>query len=335
VTKKILLIPAVFAILFSLIIGMGCSKSVAPDPINDSISPFINYGDHSTSTIYTTVADVDFNGNELAANVFVQSQDGFSIIGLFAGNFTILEIYEDGSGGEDTAEILFEDITIGTLNNAGNENYLSLVLLRSMTSEISGLEANLQTAMLQTVTTKDPSDSFAILAFHSYDTLLVNFTRNIALLENAINEISYWGRSAQFMAINRAIAMLANQGGNKGMIIFGDGVNNESPYDQAAIITAANNANVPIYFVVFGDLPDTSNIENIANQTGAFYSYQRGRASYRAMINEMRGLQDNIYQIKWNRATPSGRRGRVEISTVYQSAIGISSTTALYYFEAP
>lgn len=333
-TKKILLIPAICAIILSLIIGMGCSENIPPEPINDSLSPYINVNDNNTSRIYTSIAGVDFNGNQIAANVFVQSQDGFSIEGLFGGNFTIREIYDDGSGGEDTALILFEDYKIDLLNETGS-NYLSLVLLRSMTSSISGLEVNLQEDMLQAVTTKDAGDSIAILAFHSYDTLFVDFTRNFALLEDAINAESYWGRSAQFLAINRAISLLNNQSGNKGIIVFGDGVNNESPCDQAAIITAANSANIPIYFVVYGDLPDTSNIENIANQTGAFYSYQRGRASYRAMFNEIRGFQDNIYQLTWNKATPSGRRGRVEISTVYQSAIGISTTTALYYFEAP
>ena len=333
--KRLFLLFAVIAIISALFITTGCSTKPTEVIPSDSINPFINQNDSTTTAISTGIAGIEFNGGNITALVNVKSTENIGISGLFAGNFTIREIWDDGQGGEDTATLEYKDITFTCSNVTSNDN-ISVALLRSMSTSVAPDEANLLAWMEVIVNAKEPADSMAIIGFHSYDTLLTAFTRNIALLQEGIDFPSYWGRSATFRAINRAVTLLGGQSGSKkGIIVFGDGINNEDPQDMNAVISNLNNANIPLYFVVFGENPDTQNVEQVSDQSNGYYIYYQTSGAVWSILDHIRGVDNHTYNVMWERNTPSGRRGKLEISVVYQSAVGISSSTGIYYFEAP
>lgn len=325
---------AVIAIISTLFINTGCSTKPTEVIPSDSINPFINQMDSTTTAISTGIAGIEFNGGNITAYVNVKSTENIGINSLWAGNFTIREIWDDGQGGEDTAVLVYEDITF-TCESVSSDSNISVALLRSMSTTVAEDEENLLAWMERIINAKEPADSMAIIGFHSYDTLLMEFTRNIALLKEGIDFPSYWGRSATFRAINRAVTLLGDQSGKKGIIVFGDGLNNEEPTDRNTIISSLNNANIPLYFVIFGENPDTQNVEQISIQSDGYYIYYKTSGAVWSILDHIRGVEDNTYNVMWERRTPAGRRGKLEISVVYQSAIGISSSTGLYYFEAP
>ncbi|MGC9366057.1 MAG: hypothetical protein ACP5FK_03330 [bacterium] len=327
-TRIIISIIAIFAVFLA-----GCSKKPSDPDISDSVAPFINQDDSTTAGITTGIAGIEFTGNTINVYLSVKSTENFPVDSLWAGNFDISEIYDNGQGGLDTVDLIYEDLAVTKHTFSDNSN-VSIILLKSNSSTVSAYGTNMNTGMKLVANEKRAADSLAVLAFHSYDTLLTDFTRNIALIEGAIDEPDYWGRSCQFRALYRAIDELMDQTGRKGIIVFGDGLNNEDPSEQNAVIDSLVNCNIPVYFVVYGDTPDTNCLETICNQTGGFYTYYRTSASMWAMMDDIRNNYD-LYKISWTRRTPSGRRGIIDISTQYQSAIGISSSTALYYFEAP
>ncbi len=310
----------------------GCSKSVIDQP--PDVPPYINRDDSTTQGITTSILGVNFDGGDIVVRVSVKTQENKPVVGLNGANFNVREMSYKPDGSIDTNKILYNDMTMRVLN-APSTNYNSIVLVRSMSSSVASYDATITAYLKRFINWKKPQDSLAVIGFHSYDTLVTDFTRIIALLEQGADFPSFNGRSAMFRALSRAISELQGQGGRKGIVIFGDGLNNELPHDRQAVINAANAANIPIYFLKFGDSPDTANIEQISLQTGAYYQYQMTSGGVWGIMDEIRGEQNNVYEIRFQRSTPSGRRGYLNVSTQYQAAVGITLHTSLYYFEAP
>lgn len=327
-TKIIIAIVAIFVVFL-----VGCSKKSPEEVISDSLSPYINQLDSSTTAITSGIAGIEFNGGTVTAHVFVKSTENFPIDHLYAGNFTIREVYNDGQGGYDTLIPEYNDIRIERGTNSNSE-HVSVVLLKSNASTVAEDVTTINAEMKRIASYKKAIDSMAVISFHSYDTLLTDFTKNIALIAAGIDEPDYWGRSAEFRGIYRAIEELEDQTGRKGIIVFGDGLNNEPPSNQTALIDSLVSADIPVFFVVYGESADSISLEQICIQTGGYYTYYHTSGSLWGMVDMIRNNY-NLYQISWTSATPSGTRGRIEISAQYQSAAGISTSTSLYYFEAP
>lgn len=329
---KIILTSLTFLISI-LAVFAGCSKSVIDQP--PTIPPYINRNDSSTTGITTSILGVEFSGGDVIVRVSVKTQENISVDSLNKANFTVREMSYKPDGSIDTNAVLFNDMTMRILDPTGGNDYNSIVLVRSMSSTVASFDATITTYIKRFINWKDPRDSLAIIGFHSYDTLITDFTKSITILETGADFPSYWGRSAMFRAVNRAITELSGQGGNKGIVVFGDGLNNENPTDRQAVINSANAAGIPIYFLKFGDNPDTANIEQLSIGTDAYYQYQLSSGTVWGIIDEIRGSQNNVYEIRFQRHTPSGRRGYIDVSTQYQAAIGIALHTSIYYFAAP
>ncbi|MBN1150228.1 VWA domain-containing protein [candidate division WOR-3 bacterium] len=328
--KKLFTVLALF-VLLSAVFG-GCSKSVIDQPPDEP--PYINRDDSSTTAITSSILGIEFLGGDVVVRVCVRSQENIPVQNLNKANFTVQEMYYKTDGSVDTNNIFYNDFTMDVLNS-GVQNYNSIALVRSMSSSVTSYDANIIAYLKRFINWKQPSDSIAIIGFHSYDTLLTDFTKSIALLEAGADFPTYNGRSATFRAINRAISELQGQGGNKGIVVLGDGLNNEDPTDRQAVIDAANTAGIPLYFLTFGDTPDTANIETLSLQTNGYYQYLLTSGVVWGIMDEIRGIENNIYELRFSRNTPSGSRGYVKISSQYQAAAGISLSTSIYYFEAP
>lgn len=130
-------------------------------------------------------------------------------------------------------------------------------------------------------------DQAEFLAFEDSVMYMCSYTRSLEFLNNGVASLSANGNTALYDACMEGVRNASAQAGAKCVIVFTDGQDNASYYNEQDVINAAIASSVPIYIIGAGDV-DSYGLTYIAEQT-------KGRYWNINDLYDMSSILQNIY----------------------------------------
>ena len=145
----------------------------------------------------------------------------------------------------------------------------------------------------------DSGDKAEIVSFDTNVMQMCLFTNNKTNLMNGVNSMFPYGRTACYDAIVRSIQNASTQSGARCVIVFTDGLDNESIHDVNSVIQLAQEKSVPVYTIGVGSSLDVSALKRIAESTGGTYHHIDDVSAMSRIYEEIYREQKNLYHIKY------------------------------------
>lgn len=142
-------------------------------------------------------------------------------------------------------------------------------------------------------------DKAEIVSFDTNVMQMCLFTNNKDNLINGVNSMYPYGLTACYDAIIRSIENASIQSGARCVIVFTDGLDNESVNDADDVIRLANSKSVPVYTIGVGSSLDVSALRRIASSTGGTYHHIDDISSMSQIYDEIYKEQKNMYHVKY------------------------------------
>ena len=141
-------------------------------------------------------------------------------------------------------------------------------------------------------------DRAELIAFEDATMYMCSYTNNTQLLDNGINSMTAYGRTALYDAALEGVRNAAAQPGAKLVIVFTDGIDNASIHTADEVIYEANANDVPVYIVGTADA-DAGILTNIAQSTGGRYWNIGQITDLGQILNEIYREQKEMYCIEY------------------------------------
>ena len=216
------------------------SLTILPRPLQFARLAFLMYftWTESPAQIALTPAVFHTNAQLVLVPVTVTDRNGKSIEGLGAKDFNILE------------DQVAQQIVSFTTDDAPCSVGLVLDVSGSMVNALSAARG-VAGSFLQTA---NAGDEFLLLSVSTQPGAAPGFTSDIADLQDSIGRIRPGGMTALidtvYLGLNRM--RKANQP-RRALLILSDGIDNHSRYSKGELLRVAQEANVQIYTIIFGD----------------------------------------------------------------------------------
>jgi len=208
--------------------------------------------------------DLQITFNETRASLFplvtsvvtVTDSDGNVVTGL------------DESGFSAQEEGVSENITnVNEIRQSGGSVSSSLVLDRSG-SMGGGALSDAKNAAKTFVDQLMSGDQASVISFSNGVTVDQPFTSDAAALKSAIDNLSSGGGTALYDGIVRGVQEIELETNSPAVLALTDGLENQSSNSKQDAIDVANQAGVPVYTIGLGSGVNTSDLQDVADQTG-------------------------------------------------------------------
>ncbi len=140
-------------------------------------------------------------------------------------------------------------------------------------------------------------DSAELIAFDTYVMYMCTFTTDQTLLENGINNMSTYGRTALYDALYEAVTNCGTREGARCVIAFTDGMDNESTHTAQEVINLANTYSVPIFIV--GTDNGSGDFDYITTQTGGSFWYINSITDLSEILNTIYAQEKDMYCLEY------------------------------------
>lgn len=150
-----------------------------------------------------------------------------------------------------------------------------------------GLRLTLSKKMVEKMADKDRA---MVVKFATTATLLQVLTGEKDLISKAIDKVGSYGMTAMKDGIhiaNMEYASHSDKTRNQIMIVITDGIDNNSKYSMNTIISEAKANGTKIYTIGLGSQIDTSELIQIASQTGGKYYYASGSSDLNDIYDDI------------------------------------------------
>ncbi len=192
----------------------------------------------------------------------------------------------------------------------------------------------------------DAGDKAEIVSFDTNVMQMCLFTNNKANLMNGVNSMFPYGTTACYDAIVRSIQNASVQSGARCVIVFTDGLDNESVNTVDSVIRLARSKSVPVYTIGVGNSLDVTALRRIAESTGGTYHHIDDVSAMSRVYEEIYREQKSLYHIKCisDKAIAKDAERRIvinvsgnccigEYETVYTPIVPIKVTTHSSRYE--
>ncbi|MBR7164486.1 MAG: VWA domain-containing protein [Clostridia bacterium] len=142
-------------------------------------------------------------------------------------------------------------------------------------------------------------DKAEIVAFDTHVMQMCLFTNNKDNLMNGVNSMYPYGMTACYDAIVRSIQNASTQSGARCVIVFTDGMDNESVNTVDSVISLANAKSVPVYTIGVGRNLEEGDLRRIASSTGGTYHHIDDISAMSRIYEEIYREQKNLYHVKY------------------------------------
>lgn len=142
-------------------------------------------------------------------------------------------------------------------------------------------------------------DKAEIVSFDTNVMQMCLFTNNKDNLMNGVNSMFPYGMTACYDAIVRSIQNASTQSGARCVIVFTDGLDNESVHNVNSVIQLAKEKSVPVYTIGVGSSLDVSALKRIAESTGGTYHHIDDVSAMSRIYEEIYREQKNLYHVKY------------------------------------
>lgn len=142
-------------------------------------------------------------------------------------------------------------------------------------------------------------DKAEIVSFDTNVMQMCLFTDNKTNLMNGVNSMFPYGTTACYDAIVRSIQNASAQSGARCVIVFTDGLDNESINTVDSVIQLAKAKSVPVYTIGVGSSLDVNALRRIADSTGGTYHHIDDVSAMSRVYEEIYREQKNLYHVKY------------------------------------
>lgn len=205
----------------------------------------------------------------------IVTRDGEFVSGLKQQDF---EILEDGVK-QSVASIASEDAP------------LDLVLTIDVSGSMERALGQVKSAVKQLLSKLRPGDAATLVGFNDTMFLAAEREKDQAARERAVDLLSAWGGTALYDATVRAIDLVNQEWGRKGLVIFSDGDDKNSITSRDAATARVQASDAMLYTIGFGagaTVPSLRNrLEGYAKATG-------GRAFFPQRAQDLDAVFDQI-----------------------------------------
>ena len=241
------------------------------------------------------VATLD-DGRRLVANRRTTSLDVAEAVRVMAVQVPALVTngvgqYEKGLKKEDFT--LLEDDRAQQIDTLIDESLpLELVIAVDISASMETAMPEVRHAVKQLLTRLRPGDTATILGFNDAMFLLAEREGDPELRSAAIEGLLPWGGTALYDATVRAIELVREQTGRRGIIVFSDGDDRHSIVRREEALTRIEEGQVVVYTVGFGKGGSAQYRDTLA----AFAHASGGRAFFPRHSGELEGAFASILE---------------------------------------
>lgn len=301
-----------FVILVSLVFsGCAFNNPVAPNLFGGTIP--VNTNDQTTSAIAASYSQVSSQGIYLS----VRDQDGQALTSNWfnSANFQI---------SYNQTMIASGSITVTTSSSQGSSIASALVLDYSGSMATTDVTA-METAATTFVNNMLTMDRGEIIKFATDVQVVQTFTSDKQALRDAIAQSTTdRGSTSLYDAVETALNHTAAEAGQRAVIAFTDGDDNDSIATQSGVISQAQTAGIPIYAVGLG-FADTTGLQTMSTQTNGQYYYAPDASQLTTIYEQIANIFTNTLIISWPSFTATSG-DEVVIMITYKTAQGSYST---------
>ncbi|HEX2956998.1 MAG TPA: VWA domain-containing protein, partial [Chitinispirillaceae bacterium] len=255
------------------VIASATSATTSVTATADSSEIRANFIINPNTRPNTQISDINISSHpDICLTASVTDSAGRSITGLDTNNFILTQ---------DSDTVPFQLSTVS--NIAGVSVSLVIDISGSMDTDLPAAKE----AALQYVRSMGPLDRCAIVSFDDVVTVEQTITSDTSLLIPAISRLTYDGRTAIINGAYTGVQQLLQETNTSAVIIYSDGLDNESTTPLATAINLAKQNSIRIYSIGLGSSADRSILGALADSTGGYYTYSptaAGLASIYAQI---------------------------------------------------
>jgi tight adherence protein B len=162
-------------------------------------------------------------------------------------------------------------------------------------------------AAKQFVAQKGPNTEIAVVAFSQQARVVINFTKDTALLNGGIDKLSANGETSLWDAVRMASGLFRERPGlQANMVVLSDGADTTSQSNAAEARSSAVGSNAAVYALglVGGKEFDAGNLQSLASASGGRYIETGNPAALGQLYGEVQQAIKNQYELSWKSSAP-------------------------------
>ncbi|MDO4941593.1 MAG: VWA domain-containing protein [Lachnospiraceae bacterium] len=200
-----------------------------------------------------------------------------------------------------SAKVGYKDVKIQSVSQMDQKEGLNTAIVADVSASMGSNLGLAQTAMSNFVSSMqfNVNDKAALYSFADSVYREQFFTDNESTLKSAINGLNMGNMTALYDAIVYSISDIVVEDGAKCVIAFTDGMENNSVSSKSYVIEKAKQYDIPVYIIGIGNGVDTSDLTDIANQTGGAYWNISNVSSMDQVYNEIYQAQKAMYVVQY------------------------------------
>ncbi|MCQ2752259.1 MAG: YARHG domain-containing protein [Coriobacteriales bacterium] len=280
------IVAAVIAIALIIILIVSCSGN------NNQGGPTIITSANKGQETQLSIAQIDTSKfPELLIYANIVDKDGKKISDIKASDIQLIEYKNSDELTSlcSSLEAISDSDTLSinlVLDKSGSMN--SSNKMRSAT--------NAAKTFIDEFTKKDNSE----LEITAFDDKVYNkqpFTNNTELLYSSLNALTPSGETALYDALYWSLQRTSLKSGNRCVVAFTDGEENDSTYTEKEVIELSNKTGTPVYIIGIGSSINKSSLESLASKCkGSYYSCADGSD----MADALAKIYSSIYNYTVN-----------------------------------
>ncbi len=256
--------------------------------------------DNSYDAILARIADktgmdIDYVSSDVSdfpnVKVYFTAEDSSGeTISLTSPNVAVNEVL---SNGEEVKR------TVKSIEQLEGSQGVSFALAADKSGSMDSDIDSMKNIMTQFVDSLDyeTGDSAELIAFDSYVMYMCTFTTDQDLLENGINNMSTYGRTALYDALYEAVTNCGTREGARCVIAFTDGGDNESVHTAQEVINLANQYSVPIFII--GTYNESTDFDYITSSTGGTFWYINNITDLSEILDTIYAQEKDMYCLEY------------------------------------
>jgi Ca-activated chloride channel homolog len=141
-------------------------------------------------------------------------------------------------------------------------------------------------------------DYISIIGFSSKVDVVLPLSQDVAKISKTINSMKAEDRTALYDAIIRGIEEVKDAEGINVIVVLTDGKDNESKSNWKKVVKDANNNNIPVYIIGFGDV-NKNILKKITDATNGQFYYSKNSTNigkvYQKISEQIQAFYNLVY----------------------------------------
>jgi len=174
---------------------------------------------------------------------------------------------------------------------ANEDSPLDLVLAIDVSGSMEDALGEVKTAVTQLLSRLRPADAVTLIGFNDTTFILTEREQDPRAREDAVQLLTAWGGTALYDATVRAVDLVDQTPGRKGVVLFSDGDDHHSLTTPEAAAARVHAGNAMLYSIAFGS---GATVESLRERLAQFARSTGGEVFYPRTTGELEPVFQRI-----------------------------------------